>query len=114
MENLAQNVVIAAYDLNVPGGFQGLEKGWMAIKNQTTVMNMEQRQGGDLLVPGGMCTQRLENSPAVRAGNETKKGGKRRVRSRRREDDGRPDVSLAEELAVIPGKEFSTQGACKH
>ncbi|CAF9937945.1 MAG: hypothetical protein HETSPECPRED_000720, partial [Heterodermia speciosa] len=61
-EDVAQSTVIATYDLNVPGGFRGLERvGWRAIWNQVGLVRKMQAEAGDVLVTGGRCTQRAVN-----------------------------------------------------
>ncbi|KAL8788618.1 MAG: hypothetical protein Q9195_007213 [Heterodermia aff. obscurata] len=107
-EDVAQSTVVAAYDVNVPGGFRGLEKGWEGIRGQVGLVRRMQRDAGDVLVPGGMCTQRLVNSEPVRV------EGRRKVGRRGEGDEGRPDVSLAEGLGVITQKEFNTKSGCTH
>lgn len=105
-EDVAQSTVIATYDLNVPGGFRGLERvGWRAIWNQVGLVRKMQAEAGDVLVTGGRCTQRAVNSMPVRVDGGGRVG-------RRGEEVGRPDVSLAEGLEVIPATKFSTKGAC--
>ncbi|KAL8634692.1 MAG: hypothetical protein Q9228_007727 [Teloschistes exilis] len=53
VENVAQNTVVDSYNLNVPGLFAGVEPGWQQIFHQFATVQTEQRNAGDLLVPGG-------------------------------------------------------------
>ncbi|KAL9614047.1 MAG: hypothetical protein Q9167_001462 [Letrouitia subvulpina] len=108
VENVAQNTVVDSYNLNVPGGFGGIEPNWSKIFHQYATVQTEQRNAGNLLVPGGTCTQRLTNSAPV---SQT---------SKKRDLEGRfalgpkPNVALAPHLEVIPPKEFNTEKDCKH
>ena len=107
IEDVAQASVIAAFDINVPGGYGGIEPKAANIFHQYATIITMQREAGNLLVPGGSCTRRLANSQPVQAG-----AMKRMSRVMRARDEGMPDVSLADELDVIPPKEFSTKEAC--
>ncbi|KAL8783608.1 MAG: hypothetical protein Q9195_009342 [Heterodermia aff. obscurata] len=113
-EDVAQNTVIAAYDLNVPGGLESV-KGvdWHGIRRQYELVRKEQAEAvtKNLLVPGGKCVYRVPNSQAVRINTEGE--GRRRRRTRGvRLLQGKPNTDLAEGLKVIvPGK-FSTKGMC--
>lgn len=105
MENVAQNTVVASFDRNVPGGFPGKNPQANKIHNQYTTVIDEQREAGKLLIPGGMCTSRLKNSPAVPVGNGAEVESTTTA-------EGAPDVGLPAGLAVIEEKEFSTNGTC--
>ena len=65
LEDVAQMTVIAAYDLNVPGGFRGIEPAWRNISNQLATLESWQRFAGNLLVRGGHCVNKVAPSPAV-------------------------------------------------
>ncbi|KAI5782094.1 hypothetical protein DFH27DRAFT_283202 [Peziza echinospora] len=94
-ENFAQTVVIAVFDKVVPGGIGSVQPSWAAIKNQYTTA---QKWLGDLIIPGGTCTARLENSPVASMGRASGNG----ARMRRRARGGKPDVSLSKDTKVIP------------
>ena len=66
-EDVAQNTVVAAFDLNVPEGLRTFpgDHYWSSIQHQYELVKKEQADAGNLLIPGGMCTQRLENSRPV-------------------------------------------------
>ena len=113
LEDVAQNTVIAAYDLNVPGGLGTLKADWANISHQYELIKTEQAVAstGNLLVPGGECVYRLANSPAVRISGQKERVGRdaRRVKLL----DVQPDTGLAEGLEVIvPLEEFSTESSC--
>lgn len=101
-EDVAQNTVVAAYDLNVPGGFASVEPDWASIQHQFKLIEKEQKDAGDLLIPGGTCTKRMENSQPVKISGK----------SSRRRGAAVPDVTLAEGLEIIPPSYFSTEGSC--
>ena len=107
IEDVAQASVIAAFDTNVPGGYGSIEPKAASIFHQYATIDTMQREAGNLLVPGGSCTRRLANSQPVQAGATT-----RMSRVMRARDMGMPDVSLADELEIIPAKEFSTKEIC--
>lgn len=65
LEDVAQMTVVAAYDLNVPGGFMGVEPAWRDISNQLVNIESWQRLAGNLLVRGGRCVNKVAPSPAV-------------------------------------------------
>ena len=65
-ENLAQNTVLATYDLVVPGGFQSVTKDWQSVQHQLEIMKRKQKEAGDILVPQGKCGQRRKNKLPVR------------------------------------------------
>ena len=140
VEDVAQNTVIAAYDLNVPnGGLGTIQQDWHSIHNQYELVKKEQAAAGDLLKPGGKCTQRLNNSQPVKMS----KARRAVVRSgvlplnidvheemavvKRRSVpseswarkitviEGKPDVNLAKGLEVIePGPFFSTEDTSEY
>ncbi|KAI4194460.1 MAG: hypothetical protein LQ350_007759 [Teloschistes chrysophthalmus] len=103
VENVAQNTVVDSYNLNVPGGFGGLEPGWQKMFHQYATVQTEQRNAGNLLVPGGTCTSRLVNSAPVM------QAGKRR---RGTFLGSKPNIALPSDENVIPAKEFSTPSTC--
>ncbi|KAL6718583.1 hypothetical protein ACLMJK_004675 [Lecanora helva] len=105
-EDVAQTSVLAAFDINVPGGYDGIEPKAADVFHQYATIITYQREAGYLLVPGGTCGKRLPNSKPVQV-----KKSKRGVRTR----DGTimPDVSLADGLEIIEAKEFSTKEHCR-
>ena len=107
LEDIAQNTVVAAYDLNVEGGYQGVEKYWEGVFHQYSTIESLQREQGDLLIPGGRCTSRLPNSPAVEKRNKTL--GNRRRETRQVGDNG----SFPTDLEMLEPVEYSTEGICK-
>lgn len=129
-EDVAQMTVITAYDLNVPGGFKKIEPKWKDIQNTLALMKKQQHDRGDLLVPGGRCTARMENHPPVQI------GGKKVQRRQGAVDDDlddeqdlvesdfigggpsrrseMPDVSLAEGLEIIPPLSNPIEHGCEH
>ncbi|KAI4125533.1 MAG: hypothetical protein LQ338_004181 [Usnochroma carphineum] len=106
IENVAQNTVVDSFNLNVPGGFASVESGWSNISHQYATVQTEQRNAGNLLVPGGTCTARLTNSAPV-----AQTSSKRWLQGRGL--GPKPNVELAAGLQVIPSKEFSTEGQCQ-
>ena len=109
-ENVVQNTVIAAYDLNVPGGFPSIELGWKRIEHQVSTLKKAQKEAGDVLIPGGMCTYRIPNSQPVWIGSKTKQGPSRRAALTEM-----PNVDLAQGLAVIvPQVVVNSKESCKH
>ena len=62
VENFAQNTVVALFNANVPGGVGTVQPGWRQISHQFHLID-------DLIPgtikPGGVCTHRFKNSPAV-------------------------------------------------
>lgn len=111
-EDVAQNSVIAAYNLNVPGGLATLNKNFNSIFHQYATIETAQRHAGNLLVAGGSCGKRLDNSKPVRVDGGSKL--KSRVVGTRAEVGEMPNVDLAPELEVIEPKEFNTQDHCAH
>ncbi|KAL8869213.1 MAG: hypothetical protein Q9174_004438, partial [Haloplaca sp. 1 TL-2023] len=80
VENTAQNTVIAAYNVQVPGGFGELEPQWEKIFHQYATVQTWQRESGNLLVPDGECATRLPISESVLKDGSDQK---------RRRDDGK-------------------------
>ncbi|CAD6593759.1 MAG: hypothetical protein ASARMPREDX12_007620 [Alectoria sarmentosa] len=105
-EEVAQNTVVAAYDLNVRGGFGVVEPGWDKVFHQFDTIKLEQMKAGSLLVRGGLCGKRLQNSEAVKV------EGSSRIRARGQ--GGRPDVGLSDGVDVIDSVVFDTREDCKH
>lgn len=68
-ENFAQETVVSVYDKNVPGGIEKIQPNAQAIHNAYTTL---ESYIGDIIIPGGECTHRLENSPAVPKGNSAR------------------------------------------
>ncbi|KAI9770837.1 MAG: hypothetical protein M1839_003032 [Geoglossum umbratile] len=93
-ENVAQETVISLFDKVVPGGIKTIEPNWQAISNQYTTL---QTYIGNTIIPGGVCTNRLENSPPVPMAPAVR--GRVRVRL---PISPMPDVSLSDGINVIP------------
>lgn len=111
-EDLAQNTVVATFDLNVPGGLATLPGNydWSSINHQYELVKKEQGDAGGLLKPGGNCTARLENSKLVKIPTSRKMGRAMRGMTTM---EGKPNVDLAEGLEVInPPEGHSTEGTC--
>ncbi|KAL8718416.1 MAG: hypothetical protein Q9225_004444 [Loekoesia sp. 1 TL-2023] len=107
VEDVAQNTVIAAYNVQVPGGYGGIEPQANNIFHQYATVQTWQRESGNLLVPGGTCGRRLDNSetvPVDDGGSKLRRG----VRAR----GEKPDTSLGEGIEVIERKEFHTGDSC--
>lgn len=105
VEDLAQNTVVAALDLNVKDGFGTVEPKWRELFHQYNTIENEQRKAGNLLVRGGVCTGRLQNSKVVKVkGNKT-------VRARGMREP--PRVELSDDMDVIEPVEFDTRQGCK-
>ncbi|KAL8842394.1 MAG: hypothetical protein Q9170_000522 [Blastenia crenularia] len=107
VENVAQNTVVDSFNLNVPGGFSSVEPGYAKISHQYATVQSSQTGAGNLLVPGGACTARLTNSAPVPQTSTSKRFLQGRVAL-----GPKPNVALPSTLAVIPSKEFSTEGSC--
>ncbi|KAL8998817.1 MAG: hypothetical protein Q9188_006020 [Gyalolechia gomerana] len=107
VENVAQNTVLAAYNVQVPGEYGGIEPRANDVFHQYATVQTWQRESGNLLVPGGTCWRRLENSETV----EVDDGGsklRRGVRARGQ----KPDTSLGEGIQIIERKDFHTGDSC--
>ncbi|KAL9599104.1 MAG: hypothetical protein Q9219_004062 [cf. Caloplaca sp. 3 TL-2023] len=108
IEDVAQNTVIAAYNVQVPGGYGGIEPRANDVFHQYATVQTWQRESGDLLVPGGSCWRRMDNSETVAV--DTGAGMLRRgVRVAR---GVKPDTSLGEGIQVIPRVKFHTGDIC--
>ena len=105
-EDLAQNTVVAAYDLNVDGGFGTVESKWREVYHQFHTIETEQKKAGNMLVSGGVCTRRLQNSEAVKV------NGNSRVMVRGLSQP--PRVELSDDVDVIEPLDFDTREGCKH
>lgn len=105
-EDVAQNTVVAAYNLNVPGGFGSVEPNWRELFHQFDAIEVEQRKAGALLVRGGLCERRLENSQAVKV------AGSSRVMPPGPGD--LLDVGLSDVVDVIESVVIDTREDCKH
>lgn len=105
IEDLAQNTVVAAYDLNVAGGFGAVEPNWREVYSQFRTIGDEQAKAGNMLVKGGVCGGRLANSPVVNV------KGNSRVMARGLGEP--PDVGLSDSVDVIEPVEFDTSEDCK-
>ncbi|KAI4107001.1 MAG: hypothetical protein L6R37_001894 [Teloschistes peruensis] len=110
LEDVAQNTVVAAYNVQVPGGFGMLEPGWQDIFHQYATVQTWQREAGDLLVPGGECRSRLPNSETVRQDGGS--GGSKKMMARAKLAK-KPDTSLADDIVALPVNKVSTKKACK-
>ena len=66
-EDVAQTTIIAAFDLNVPGGLRTFpgDRDWSSIQHQYELLKKEQGEAGNVLIPGGTCTERIPNSQPV-------------------------------------------------
>lgn len=106
MENVAQNTVVAAYDLNVPEGIQGVEPKWYGLRSQLLTISTEQSVNEGFLLRGGVCNKRLENSKAVMV------NGQSRDRTARGLAEP-PDVRLSDSVDVIEPVDFDTRGGCR-
>lgn len=65
LENVAQNTVIATYDLAVPGGFRSITKDWRSVQHQLNIMKRKQKEAGDILVAYGKCGHRVKERKPV-------------------------------------------------
>ena len=91
-ENFAQETVVSLYDKVVPGGIGTIQPNWKAIFHQYATL---QGYIGDTIIPGGTCSHRLANSPAVPKSSSAKA----------RINTAKPDVSLSHKvtgIAAIP------------
>ena len=104
-ENLAQNTVVATYNLNVPGGFSGVESKWQGLRYQLSTIGTEQKKEGDLLIQKGLCKKRLANSKVVLKEEHS--------RNRVRQLEEPPDVELSDSVEVIEPADFDTREACR-
>ncbi|KAL9595275.1 MAG: hypothetical protein Q9179_005044 [Wetmoreana sp. 5 TL-2023] len=101
-ENVAQNTVVDTYQRNVPGGFTGLNPNANKIFHQYATVDTEQREAGNLLIPGGKCTLRLANSDPVPIN-----GAALRVTAA-----DKPNVALPADISSIAGVDFNTKDSC--
>ena len=64
VENVAQNTVVGTFNENVPKGYCGVEKKCKNNFHQYATLQTEADLAapGKILVPGGVCTHRLDNS----------------------------------------------------
>lgn len=106
LENVAQHTVVAAYDLNVPGGIQGVEPKWHGIRNQLRTVEEEQAVNEEFLLRGGVCNWRLENSKAVRVNGQSNNRAARGLAEP-------PDVGLSDSVNVIEPVDFDTRNGCR-
>ena len=113
IENVAQNTVVGTFNENIPGGFDTAESNARAIFHQYATLQTEADAAapGNLLRPGGMCTQRLTNSPVV----STQSAFSRLVGQFALGGHVAPpvDVSLSGNVKIIEPKEFDTRESCK-
>ncbi|KAL9043820.1 MAG: hypothetical protein Q9214_003004 [Letrouitia sp. 1 TL-2023] len=103
IENVAQNTVVDTYQRNVPGGFSGLNPNANRIFHQYATVDTEQREAGNLLIPGGTCTVRLANSSPVPVS-----GAASRVAAAQA-----PNVALPTGLQTVTAKDFNTKDSCQ-
>ena len=110
-EDVAQNTVVATYDLNVPGGFRAVESNWSGVSHQFRLIEREQNKagallvrGGNLLDHGGVCERRLNNSQPVKVAGYSTGTARRRGQP--------PDVRLSNSVDVIEPVTFNTREAC--
>ncbi|KAL9611180.1 MAG: hypothetical protein Q9167_004165 [Letrouitia subvulpina] len=103
IENVAQNTVVDTYQRNVPGGFSGLNPNANKIFHQYATVDTEQREAGNLLIPGGTCTGRLANSSPVPVS-----GAASRVKAAEV-----PNVALPAGLQTITKVDFNTKDSCQ-
>ncbi|KAL8965677.1 MAG: hypothetical protein Q9183_003738 [Haloplaca sp. 2 TL-2023] len=112
VENTAQNTVIAAYNVMVPGGLGSLDVQWGKIFHQYATVQTWQRESGNLLVHGGKCGTRLPISESVlKDGSDQKRrrdDGKSRRRAAVAERSEKPTIDIGPGIEVIQPKEFST------
>lgn len=93
VEDVAQNTLVAAFDLNVPGGLRTFpgDRDWSSIQHQYELLKNEQGEAGNLLIPGGKCTARIENSQPVKIPTM-------KTRATTRRQSLSPDMNLEDEL----------------
>ncbi|KAL8730865.1 MAG: hypothetical protein Q9166_003792 [cf. Caloplaca sp. 2 TL-2023] len=108
-ENVAQATVIAAYNAVVPGGYGTIEPRWGDVHHQYATVQTWQRESGNLLVPGGTCTERLPNSETVPL-EKPNKGRLVRGRGEKRRSE-KPDTSLGDDVKVLSGNKYNS-GRC--
>lgn len=88
-DNFAEVGVYALYDKVVPGGLKGIQPKWQDVQHQ---VNTVKKYLGQIMVPGGSCTKRIQPSKAV-----LKSAG-----VKRRDRGLRPDVNFHDpSIAVI-------------
>ena len=108
LENVAQNTVIATYDLVVRGGLGNMDQDWHSIQHQYELIRKEQAEAdtSNLLIPGGECVHRLNNSQALPMPTTKIRKIARRTKMPRE----RPNTDLADGMAVIVSSvNFSTK-----
>ena len=109
-EDLAQTTLVAAYDLNVPGGLGSLQGDydWSSIRHQYEFIKKRQAEAGGLLIPGGTCISRVRNSEAVPiTAIETRKAARGWYRPQTVEPNSEPETlqptNLTSEPYDVPG-----------
>ena len=88
-----------------------MKEDWHSIQHQYELIRKEQAEAdtSNLLIPGGECVHRLENSNPVRIPTMKTRNASRGIKVVK----GKPNTDLAEGLAVIvPSMEFSTEDTC--
>ncbi|KAK3192075.1 hypothetical protein K4F52_001702 [Lecanicillium sp. MT-2017a] len=88
-ENFAQETVVSLFDKVVPGGVGTIQPNWRAIFHQYATL---QGYIGDIIIPGGQCTHRLTNSPAVPKSNSARLF---------MDEAAKPDVALSDNVTEI-------------
>ncbi|KAL8686994.1 MAG: hypothetical protein Q9218_006712 [Villophora microphyllina] len=105
VENVAQNIVVGSYQRNVPGGFHGVNPQWSSIFHQFATIDTQQRENGNLLIPGGRCLRRTHNSVPVLINTVNPNAPGASLMA--------PDVSLSSDMPKEESASFSTEGDCK-
>ncbi|KAI4241317.1 MAG: hypothetical protein L6R40_004623 [Gallowayella cf. fulva] len=114
VENVAQNTVIESYQRNVPGGFCGLNKDCRKIFHQYATVDTEQREAGNLTIPGGKCRKKLPNSEPVAVAGSTSRVMAADVQAMAALPVvPKPDVGIKAHLEILQDVPFDTKEACK-
>ncbi|KAI4241140.1 MAG: hypothetical protein L6R42_011358, partial [Xanthoria sp. 1 TBL-2021] len=105
VENVAQNTVVTTYERNVPGGFFGLNPNANKIFHQYATVDTEQRNAAppNLLVQGGTCTGRLQDSAPVLVSSSARVAAAAPMEA----------MAVPAGLATIGAKDFNTKETCK-
>ncbi|KAL8752532.1 MAG: hypothetical protein Q9199_005677 [Rusavskia elegans] len=105
VENVAQNTVVTTYERNVPGGFFGLNPNANRIFHQYATVDTEQRNAAppSLLVVGGTCTGRLQDSAPVLVSSSARVAAAAPMEA----------MAVPAGLATIGAKDFNTKETCK-
>ena len=103
LEDFAETGMVGVYDKVVPGGFGSIESNWNAIFHQYATY---QGYLGDIILPGGSCSNRFANTAPVPKGASAK--------FRRQSPAGpKPDTSFKSDniTIIVPSKEVEGQVA---